>query len=186
MSLFTGKGDGGTTKFFDTPKGARVSKASCRTECLGASDELNSFLGLCKVHSDATRYTLHAVRVSHIVEQVQQSLFIIQAEMAGAEKTIAEEKVRNMEKLINLIEAEMPPIKTFFISGGTELASLFDISRTLARRMERRVVEAVEKKEVKVGEQTLAYINRLSSLLYALARYANFKAGIKESPPSYK
>ena len=102
-----------------------------------------------------------------------------------------------MEKIINLIEAEMPPIKTFFISGGppnlpeekigaAELAALFDFSRTLARKMERRIVDAVEKGEVKVGQYTVAYVNRLSSLLYALARFANHKAGIKENPPSYK
>lgn len=188
MALFTGKGDKGTTKVFDTPSGVRISKSSCRTETLGSSDELNSFLGICKVKSGSLDYTLPGTtfKLTDIVEQVQQSLFIIQAEIAGADKSIPEEKVKNMEKIINMIEEEMPPIKTFFVSGGTELAALFDVSRTLARRMERNLVRAIEREEVKVSEFTLAYSNRLSSLLYALARFVNFKAGIKENPPSYE
>ena len=80
----------------------------------------------------------------------------------------------------------MPPIKTFFISGGTEMAALFDISRTLARKAERRVIAGIENGEVVVGPVTLAFLNRLSSLFYALARLSNHKSGIKEVPPSYK
>ena len=83
------------------------------------------------------------------------------------------------------IEKQLPPIKTFFVSGGTELASLFDFSRTLARRAERRVVE-VSEKDGGVSEWTLSYLNRLSSLLYALARISNYYAGINEEIPNYK
>jgi len=186
MALFTGKGDKGTTKLFDSEPGKRVSKASCRTEALGACDEINSFLGLCKVKAKDSRLKLKGVWVADIVDQVQQSLFIIQAELAGAGKSITEEKVKNMEALINIIEQEMPPIKTFFVSGGTEFASLFDIARTIARRTERTVIGGIDEGEVDLSQWSLAYLNRLSSLLYAFARFSNHKFGIKEDPPKYE
>jgi len=77
-------------------------------------------------------------------------------------------------------------MKTFFISGGIERAALLDFARTVCRRAERSMVSARESGDIKVGSTTLAYLNRLSSLLYALARFANYNAGIKEEPPSYK
>ena len=80
----------------------------------------------------------------------------------------------------------MPPIKSFFISGATELSATFDFARTLARRAERRVVEAMEEGEIIMSDGTLAYLNRLSSLLYALARFTNHKFGIKEESPNYE
>ncbi len=183
--LYTRKGDTGTTKIFSSAPGMRISKSSCSTEALGAMDELNSYLGLCKVSSEAKNYKLKTKNFSDIVHMIQQSLFIVQAELAGAPKTIDMTKVENMEKLIDAMESEMPPIKTFFISGGTELAAAFDIGRTLARKAERRIIRAVEEGEVKLSQGTLSYMNRLSSLLYALARLTNYKAGIKEEPPTY-
>jgi ATP:cob(I)alamin adenosyltransferase len=119
------------------------------------------------------------------VENIQQNLFIIQAELAGSSMQIGEDKLRECELLIGNIEKELPPIKTFFISGGTELASLFDFARTLARRAERRVVGVVDDGE-NLGEFTISYLNRLSSLLYALARFSNHVAGIIEESPKYK
>lgn len=184
--LYTRKGDSGTTKTFDAKPGERISKASCRTEGLGSLDELNSFLGLCKVRSSSIPYTLNAKPFPDIVHEVQQNLFIVQAELAGAPKTIELIKVKALEVLIDTAEKEMPPIKTFFISGGTELATLFDVARTIARRAERSVVAALEDGSAKIGADTLAYLNRLSSLLYALARLSNHLAGVKENPPSYK
>ncbi len=188
--LYTGKGDDGTTKTFGRCD-QRISKSSLVSEALGTLDELNSFLGVVKVNvraheitvpsSTSTRYT-----VSEMVGAVQQNLFTVQAEVAGAEKRIMIEKVRDMEEVINSIESELPPITTFFVSGGTELAALLDFSRTLARRAERRVVGVAEEGRVVVGKDTLAYINRLSSLLYAMARQVNHKSGITEEPPTYQ
>lgn len=182
--LFTRKGDTGTTKTFGCDQ--RVSKSSAIAEALGAMDEINSFLGLCKVHIGATHMLVDGVPASKIVHQVQQNLFIVQAELAGADKKIDEEKVKQMEVLITVIEKELPPIKTFFISGGTELAALFDVVRTIARRAERRVVLVKEEGTREMNANTLAYLNRLSSLLYALARLSNYRAGVSEEPPSYK
>ena len=168
-----------------------MSKSSCQTEALGALDELNSYIGLVKVKSinfsfDINISTDSKIKSKEVIGWVQECLFIIQAEVAGADKKIEQSKVETLEFAVDWIEKEMPPIKTFFISGGTEMASLFDISRTLARKAERRVIAGIENGEVIVGPITLAFLNRLSSLFYALARLSNHKSGIKEVPPSYK
>lgn len=175
--LYTGKGDNGTTSAFGCNQ--RFSKSSAIAEALGTLDEVNSFLGVVKMNA-------RAGEVANILADVQQNLFTIQAEVAGAEKHIREEKVRELENIINAIEAELPPIKTFFVSGGTELASLLDFARTLSRRAERRVVGVADEGVTKVGKDTLAYLNRLSSLLYALARQTNHKSGITEESPKYQ
>jgi cob(I)alamin adenosyltransferase len=182
--LYTRKGDSGTTKTFGCDQ--RVSKSSAIAEALGSLDEVNSFLGLCKIYSKSKNYKLKTKNFSDIVHAVQQNLFIVQASVAGAPKAISGDKVKEVEALVDNAEKEMPPIKTFFISGGTELAAMFDVSRTLARRAERRVVTVSEEGKIKVSSDTLAYLNRLSSLLYALARLANHKAKIKEEAPAYK
>ena len=182
--LYTRKGDDGTTKTFACDQ--RISKSSIIAEALGTLDEVNSFLGFAKLESFNAGLMFGAEKVGDIVHQTQQDLFIIQAELAGAPKKIDEEKVKRLESIVDQIEKELPPIKTFFISGGTELASLFDFARTLVRRAERRAVAVTEEGKVVLSVPTLAYLNRLSSLLYALARHANHKSGIKESAPDYK
>jgi len=184
--LYTRKGDSGTTKDFMSKPGERKSKSSCQTESLGASDELNSFLGLVKVKVTDVPWKVGGKTPVEIVDWVQNSLFSVQAELAGADKRVGKEKVMQMEVWIDSMEGEMPPIKSFFISGGTELAALFDVSRTLARKLERRVVAGVEAGEVKADPDTLAFLNRLSSFLYALARFSNYKASVIENPPTYR
>lgn len=183
--LYTGKGDNGTTKTFGCDQ--RISKSSAIAEALGSLDEINSFLGLCKIKSEKEKFILpNGTIASKEIHNIQKNLFIIQAEIAGSEISIKEEKIKDIEKIINDIEKELPPIKSFFISGGTKLAVLFDISRTIARRAERRVVEVSEEGKTKVSDFSKAYLNRLSSLLYALARLTNHKFGIKEESPDYE
>jgi len=94
--------------------------------------------------------------------------------------------IKEIENIIDTIEKELPPIKSFFISGGTELASLFDIARTISRRAERRVIAVADEGKVEIKASTKSYLNRLSSILYALARFSNFRAGITEESPDYK
>lgn len=193
--LYTRKGDDGTTKTFGCDQ--RISKSSAIAEALGALDETNSFLGLCKVESekhvhshngaDGEKLVLKdGTSFTQTVHNVQKNLFIIQAEVAGSKMSITEDKLREIEKIVDDIEKELPPIKSFFISGGTKLAALFDVSRTISRRAERRVVQICEEGGVEVGEFTKAYLNRLSSLLYALARLTNHKSGITEESPDYR
>ena len=102
------------------------------------------------------------------------------------EFTITAEKVKRVENIVDEIEKIFPPIKSFFISGATEDGAVFDIRRTLARRAERRVVAAKEEGKMKVNDETLSYLNRLSSLLYALARIASQIEGAEEIKPDYK
>ena len=184
--LYTGRGDSGMTKTFGD--GERISKASAIIEALGTMDEINSFLGLVKVRAAEAGYTLPETRTSmaEVVGMVQHDLFTIQAELAGADKRLNKTKLTRIEKYIAAIDQALPPITTFFVSGGTELAARFDVARTLARRAERRVVEVMEHEALTLGTYTLAYLNRLSSLLYALARFTNHSAGISEEAPTYR
>jgi cob(I)alamin adenosyltransferase len=186
--LYTGKGDNGTTKLFTTPSGVRISKASLVTEALGTVDEINAFIGLIKVSADKQNISLgeNGPRVAKVLHDVQQKLFIIQAELAGSDMHIEESMVISMSDTINGIEALLPPITTFFISGGTELAAQCDICRTVSRRAERAVIRACEAGECVMADSSKAYLNRLSSLLYAFARLSNHFSGITEEPPTYR
>lgn len=204
--LYTRKGDKGTTKTFGCDQ--RISKSSAIAEALGALDETNSTLGVlrAKCSENDSRFSILDSRFEQILLRVQQNLFIIQAELAGAEgKTISEEKIKEIESYIDAAEKEMPPIKSFFIPGATELGAMFDVARTVARRAERRVTAVIDsfdkaqdkaggrlpaphssRQAGKIGIHSQAYLNRLSSLLYALARLSSHKSGINEQPPSYK
>ena len=131
-----------------------------------------------------------------IIQEMQENLFIIQAEIAGAEKIIGEEKIREAEDLIAGIEKEIPPITSFIIPGVSIESAELDFARTLVRQAERRVVAVAEESHSaeasrdkgwpKISSNTLAYLNRLSSLLYALARLSAHKSGIIEGSPSYE
>ena len=187
--LYTRKGDAGTTKVFGCD--VRISKSSELPEALGALDELNSFLGLCKVHArqvqdSGLKIGKKTLSTSDILRDVQENLFIVQAEVAGASKKVGKAKVNRIEKIINTIEEEIPPIKSFSIAGGTELSALLDVARTFARRAERRLIAVHDAGIRNVTEHTRAYTNRLSSLLFALARLANAKSGIVEENPTYR
>jgi len=192
--LYTRKGDKGDTGTFGCDQ--RMSKSSVVAEALGTLDEVNSFLGVCKVKEQEKMVQVGGESFEGLLNNVQQTLFTVQAEVAGAPKSVSEEKIQWVEGVIADIEAELPPIKTFFVSGGTELASSLDFARTLARRAERRVVGVAEeatsvangspKEKVAVSAHTLAFLNRLSSLLYAMARLANHRAGIIEEAPKYE
>jgi putative NIF3 family GTP cyclohydrolase 1 type 2 len=105
--LYTRKGDDGTTKSFSTKSGVRISKSSCQTESLGALDELNSFLGLPKIKSTNLDWSVCDKNLESIIFWVQNNLFIIQAEVAGADKKIEEIKIKEMEVWIDAIEKEL-------------------------------------------------------------------------------
>jgi cob(I)alamin adenosyltransferase len=182
--LYTRKGDNGSTKTFDCDQ--RMSKNSAVAEALGTLDELNSFLGLVKVKAASTELSANGKKLESIIDWTQNCLFIVQAEVAGADKTIGDNKVKEIESIVDVVEKEMPPIKTFFVSGGTEMAALLDIARTLTRTAERRVVAVAEGGDVKIGPETLAFMNRLSSLFYAMARLVNYRSGVKEQAPKYE
>jgi cob(I)alamin adenosyltransferase len=189
--LYTRKGDKGDTSAFGCKQ--RFSKNSALTEALGSLDELNSLLGICKIKARDLRFKIYDLSLFEIIEQVQQNLFIIQANIAGlsakasakagADKKITQKKINDLEKIIDNIEKELMPIKSFFLPGGTELSAYLDYARAIIRRTERRVIALSETQ--KINDEILAYLNRLSSLFYALARLVNSKSGAKEIPPKY-
>ncbi len=183
MALYTGKGDKGTTKLFDSPSGKRVGKDSAIFEALGTLDELNAVVGWCRA-ACSVDWLIGERTVANMLLDVQHHLFTIQAELAGADKRIPEEHVRGIEQRIALIEGELPEIHSFFVPGGTELSARLDVARAVSRRAERRLV-ALTADDRELSEWTLAYANRLSSLLYALVRLVNHRTGTDELPPDY-
>lgn len=187
--LYTRKGDEGTTKVYGCEE--RFSKASPLPEALGALDEFNSYLGLCRAairgrSAFGVPVGKKTKSVESIIHDIQETLFIIQAEVAGAGKCVGKPKVAGLEVVTDTIEQIIPPLHSFSIAGGTYLSALFDVARTLARKAERRVVGVHEGGTRRITPHTLAYLNRLSSLLFALARYANHVDTVAEEAPSYK
>ena len=183
--LYTRKGDDGMTRTFGCDQ--RISKSSSVAEALGALDEFNSYLGIIRAKTHDLSFDIfEKVNSADLILETQQNLFIVQAEVAGAEMGITEDKIKKVENIVDSVEKILPPIQTFFISGATEIGALFDFARTLVRRAERRVIAVHEEGKVKVSTGTLAYLNRLSSLLYALARISSHVSGQEEVKPSYK
>ncbi len=180
--LYTGKGDNGTTALFGCDQ--RISKSSAIAEALGTVDEINSLLGIVKMEGGNT-IAVPGLSYLDVLSDVQQDLFIAQAELAGADKKMDVERVKKVEAWIASIEAELPPISSFFVSGGTTLGATCDFARTVSRRAERRVVSALEIADPANKPPLFQYMNRLSSLLYALARLANHRAGVTEEKPHY-
>lgn len=171
--FYTRKGDKGDTSLFGSCE--RFLKTDARIEALGATDELNSLLGVCKAKSKKN--------IAAILEDIQQNLFIAQAELGGAKKEITKEKIDALEKMIDAIEKQLPPSRNFVLAGGSELSALLDYARAVARRAERRAVAAHHIKPL--SSLMLAYLNRLSSAFFALARLANRQARKSEKHPRY-
>jgi ATP:cob(I)alamin adenosyltransferase len=170
MAIYTKKGDKGETGLFDKKKG-RVSKDSLRVEAIGAIDELNSFLGVCTSFSESPKMTF-------LVKEIQGDLLTIGSITAGSKLGFFKNKTNRLEKIIDEIDAKLPPLANFVVPGGTRLASHFQYARSLSRRAERRMVAL--SKEEKIRAQILTYLNRLSDALFMLAREANFKDGVKD------
>src|SRR3989344_2618459 len=106
--LYTRRGDGGDTCLFGS--GKRIAKTDARIEALGAIDELNSLLGVCKTKARKD--------IARVLEEIQQNLFVAQAELGGAHKHIAQEQVAAFEKIIDAIEKKLPPLRNFVLAGG--------------------------------------------------------------------
>ena len=184
MTFFSGKGDSGTSKLFDSPQGARVTKSSPVFETLGMLDELNALVGWCKAGCPENFSVVKRVG-TEVLEEIQDHLFTIQAEVAGAQKSVPMKSVEEMSAMITAIEKQLPEVKSFLVPGATEFSARLDIARAVSRRVERRLVALHESSERVISESSRAYANRLSSLLYALVRLANHSTGVKERAPHY-
>ncbi len=174
---YTRKGDSGTSNLVN-PKN-RITKSDLVFEVLGSLDELNSWLGLCAVEAK------NISAVLEIIKNIQNQLFICQAYFAGAEIVIPANLVSTTEEIIDELGKSVPMKKSFVISGGVQLSALFDVARTLARKTERRAVGLQDITERQLNSLVLTYLNRLSSLLYVLARFVNAQAEQEEEAPKY-
>lgn len=184
MALFTGKGDGGSTTLFGECGGARKTKSAPVFECLGQLDELNATIGWCRIACPVDLEIL-GTKVIDLLHEVQDHLFTLQAEAAGADKLIPQASVEKLGEIIQGIEKELPETHSFLLLGQTEFSARLDIARAMSRRAERRVVILNESGDRTMSDGSKAYANRLSSLLYALARLANHRTGIVEDSPKY-
>jgi len=169
MPIYTKKGDKGETGIFN---GERVSKDSLRIEVLGTIDEANSFLGL------SASFLKEKFLISKIT-QVQRTLFKLGSIVAGAGGSIPKSVVTKYEKEIDEWTKLMPPLKNFIFPGGCPGAASLFTTRSVVRRLERLLVKLSSQDKLSPG--ILIYINRLSDYLFTLARYINFREGIKEA-----
>lgn len=176
--LYTRKGDDGTSGLIGTKK--RFSKNSPVYDALGTLDELNSLLGVCHAYSLDSK---GRINISSEIRNIQENLFIIQSEVAGAPKTILSDHIKELEFAIERIESLIENPHAFVIAGATKLSALLDYARSVSRRAERRVLKICTKN--KISLETRIYLNRLSSLLYVLARYSSKVADKRETSPSY-
>ncbi|MBS3065269.1 MAG: cob(I)yrinic acid a,c-diamide adenosyltransferase [DPANN group archaeon] len=171
---FTGKGDFGETSIIT---GERLSKSAVRIEAIGSVDELNSFIGLCRAENGHDDF-------DNLLETIQHKLFVVGAELAHKSEKIEIKTgiVTNdtalLETELQLHNKNLELLKNFILPRGTKLSSYLHASRTICRRAERRVV-ALSKIE-KINPEVVRYLNRLSSLLFVLARTANSRDGVKE------
>jgi cob(I)alamin adenosyltransferase len=146
-------------------------------QALGALDELNSLLGLCRVQS-CDRET------ASLLAEVQEALFVMQAEVAGAPKSITETMVATLEAAIARVEDDLPNPHAFVVPGSSKAEAFLDYARAVARRAEREMVTLHHVRPL--SSPLRAYLNRLSSFLYALARHAAAAEGMHEPAPRYE
>lgn len=174
MSIYTKKGDKGTTKVFDKKSGklVGVSKMSCKIRSIGTLDELNSFLGVA-ISFSQDRGTQKLLR------DVQSDLFTINAILAGSNLKFSKVKIKRLERQIDEWEGELPVQKNFIYYGGSQTSSLIFYARALCRRAERSLVK-FHRQSSMVDSSPLVYMNRLSDYLFILGRYENIKNKTKE------
>ena len=180
MKIYTRRGDSGET---DLLGGRRVAKDAERVEAYGAVDELNSCLGMAAAASSQTD-------LAELVQSIQTSLLAVGSFLAtpaagsdgdpGSRETgeIGEREVAELERAIDRLEAELEPLERFLIPGGTPAAAAFHVARSVCRRAERRAV-SLDAREPLAGA-VLRYLNRLSDLLFVMARVENRRAGVDE------
>jgi cob(I)alamin adenosyltransferase len=178
MKIYTGRGDEGQTDLRDM---SRVSKASPRIEAYGTVDEVNAMVG-------SVRPTGHD-DVDELLAEVQNHLHVAQADFANPDPDEDDPRVREahveaVEDSIDEFDAELDPLENFILPGGSEAGARLHRARAVCRRAERRAVAFAESEEG-VNETALVYLNRLSDLLFTLARAVNQREGVPEEQPTY-
>jgi len=177
MKIYTTTGDQGETSLFG---GKRVPKDSFRIEAYGTVDELNSSLGVARAQKPAKE-------IDDILGSLQNDLFVLGADLATplekqnqTVERIQPEHITRIEKTIDSIEAKLKPLSSFILPGGSHVAAQLHLARTICRRAERFVVKL--SREEHIAPHCIVFLNRVSDLLFVLARYANQVGGVVETP----
>jgi cob(I)alamin adenosyltransferase len=178
MKIYTKTGDEGTTGLFG---GGRVSKDDPRVEAYGDVDELNAFLGLARAAQSMPE-------IDEVLVPIQRDLFSLGALLATPDPEkmrqhltkarIGDQRINELERSIDKCDHELEMLKAFILPGGTEKAAALHVARPVCRRAERRVIQL--QREVEIPQIVVVYLNRLSDLLFTLARFANLRGGAGE------
>ncbi len=176
--VYTKTGDEGLTSLVS---GERVSKASPRVDSYGDVDELNAVLGVIRSQGVDDE-------IGSLLIKIQNDLFIMGADLASPPEIevprVSDESITILEQAIDTFLEELEPLKEFILPSGDEAGSSLHLARTVCRRAERRVVELVQSEEV--GGNALIYLNRLSDLLFVMARLQNKRSGFEETFVDFK
>lgn len=180
MKIYTRTGDAGDTGLFG---GGRVPKNHPRVEAYGDVDELNAAIGFA-------RSIEQMPRVDEVLVPIQRDLFAIGALLATPDREkmrqhlekarVDEDRIGQLERAIDDCDRELEPLRSFIVPGGTPKAAALHVARTVCRRAERRVVSLGESGIDEIPALVVIYLNRLSDLLFTLARVANRRAGAGE------
>jgi cob(I)alamin adenosyltransferase len=178
MKIYTKTGDAGETGLFD---GTRVSKSDPRVEAYGDIDELNAWLGVVRAHRvDA--------ELDGMLDQIQRDLFALGAELADPRHKIATrvtkasigpDHIARLEGWIDTLDTSLSPLRRFILAGGATGGATLHLARTVCRRAERRIVSVSATDPI--DPAIIVYVNRLSDLLFVMARAANARAGMPET-----
>jgi cob(I)alamin adenosyltransferase len=177
VKIYTRTGDTGETGLLG---GVRVRKSVPRVEAYGTLDELSAMLGMAGA-------ILADVEMAGLLRNVQRDLFALGAQLADVrgregqptgKATVPDARLAVLEQAIDRAQAELPPLRSFILPGGCEAGARLHLARTICRRAERRIAALAEAEPV--APVVLAYVNRLSDLLFVLARLANHRARIQE------
>ena len=170
--LYTGTGDEGYTSLLGVE---RVAKHSLRPEAYGTVDEASAFMGLARADESASD------RTKSLLLAAQRDLYVLMGELASAPGVdlphrVTADRVHWVEEETTKLGQEFPPLKQFVVPGDTRIGAVLDVARTVVRRAERRVSRLSHQGDVRNNE-IMRYLNRLSSLLFALARYEEYRFG---------
>jgi len=181
MAIYTRKGDKGKTFLAN---GKRVLKSDLRVKCLGTIDEFNSMLGvvLAEVQKSKVKTQNCNSKLKIELEKIQNDLLDIGSNLAhpklASQGLALQKRVKEFEDFIDRMTAGMPKLSNFILPGGGKTGAMLHFARAICRRAERRIVELKNKE--KIDKNIIIYFNRLSDLLFTMARFANFKGKKKE------
>ncbi|OGG03923.1 ATP:cob(I)alamin adenosyltransferase [Candidatus Gottesmanbacteria bacterium RBG_16_37_8] len=172
VKIYTRTGDQGKTSLYG---GKRVLKSHPRVNAYGTVDELNSHLGLLLAALSKEK------EIINFLTSIQSDLFVIGSHLSGDKIPLhlLSKRIRQMENLIDRLDKNLPPLKNFILPLGSPEASLAHIVRTVCRRSERQVIALISD-EKSIDLEIVAYLNRLSDLMFIIARYLNSRRGIKD------